>query len=399
MSKLRVVNIPSQNKCQFSRGVFESFERLGIFVLSDKLRENTRCSTLVDITGISNQMGSLSCINDGHPDNETGGTNNYGLDIPDCVDEDDDNDGILDLEDPDHPSNIDTDADGIPDIVDLDDDNDGILDSGDDEVLDIQEEVRKPSVELRNYFPETWLFDLVELDANGEKTLELEAPHTITTWVAETVCTDNMNGAQVSGQANLLVTQDFFLDLNMPYSIKRGEKFSLNISIFNTINHKLPMTITFSNAQEYKVGREKYSFCLEPHDNQIESFVVKAQELYEVNITVEAKISASENTGCNDKIGNVDGYSDSIQKPIQVKPEGFPIEKVESEFVCRKENDSKTIVNMAALTLPGKKELVKGSARAWVTVTGDILAPTLSNLEKLLKQPTGCGEQVKHLAR
>merc|ERR1712038_2052098 len=31
--------------------------------------------------------------------------------------------------------------------------------------------------------------------------------------------------------------------------------------------------------------------------------------------------------------------------------------------------------------------------RAWTTVTGDIMAPALSNLERLLQQPTGCGEQ------
>jgi len=29
--------------------------------------------------------------------------------------------------------------------------------------------VSKPIVDLRNYFPETWLFDLEELDENGEK--------------------------------------------------------------------------------------------------------------------------------------------------------------------------------------------------------------------------------------
>jgi alpha-2-macroglobulin len=258
-------------------------------------------------------------------------------------------------------------------------------------------EIRRPKVELRNYFPETWLFDLVELDSNGEKTLPLEAPHTITTWVAETVCTDTINGAQVSEEANLLVTQDFFADLNMPYSIKRGEKFPLNVSIFNTIEHRLPMTVTLKKSQQFKVGREKQSVCLQPKDNQIQSFTVKAKELHEVNITVEAKISSSDNVGCNDNIGSADGYSDTIQKSIQVKPEGFPVEKVDSEFVCRNANDEETSLPMSKLELPGPSELVNGSARAWTTVTGDIMAPALSNLEKLLRQPTGCGEQVKSL--
>merc|ERR1712088_627462 len=113
----------------------------------------------------------------------------------------------------------------------------------------------------------------------------------------------------------------------------------------------------------------------------------------EVNITVEAKISFDKNAACNDNLGDAEGYADTLQKSIQVKPEGFPVEKVESEFVCRKQDDDETSLNMNPLILPGPSELVNGSARAWTTVTGDIMAPTLSNLEKLLQQPTGCGEQ------
>ena len=258
-------------------------------------------------------------------------------------------------------------------------------------------EVKKPKLDLRNYFPETWLFKLVELDSNGEKILPLEAPHTITTWIAETVCTDAVNGAQVSEKANLLVTQDFFADINMPFSIKRGEQFPLNVSVFNTIDQKLPMTINLKESEQFKAGPLEENVCLQPEDNHIKTFDVKAKELHEVNITVEAKIDSSKNSGCNDNIGDADGYSDVIQKSIQVKPEGFPVEKVDSEFVCRKEGDKETILNMNDLTLPGDAELVEDSARSWTTITGDIMAPALSNLEKLLQQPTGCGEQVKLL--
>merc|ERR1711899_364998 len=53
-------------------------------------------------------------------------TSNYGVDYYDSVDPDDDNDAIPDEDDPDHPSNIDTDEYeyGVVDDIDLDDDND-----------------------------------------------------------------------------------------------------------------------------------------------------------------------------------------------------------------------------------------------------------------------------------
>ncbi len=35
---------------------------------------------------------------------------------------------------------------------------------------------------------------------------------------------------------SLLVTQDFFLDLGMPYSVKRGELAYVNVTVFNTVD-------------------------------------------------------------------------------------------------------------------------------------------------------------------
>ena len=89
-------------------------------------------------------------------------------------------------------------------------------------------------------------------------------------------------------------------------------------------------------------------------------------------------------------------YSDVLRKPIEVKPTGFPVEKVNSEFICRKEDDPETNLDMDALTLP--RDMVEDSCvYAWITVTGDIMAETLFNLEKLVPWPCGCGEQVSRL--
>ena len=50
------------------------------------------------------------------------------------------------------------------------------------------EPLEAPKVELRNYFPETWLFDIVDLNEDGGKVMNLTLPDTITTWVADAVC-------------------------------------------------------------------------------------------------------------------------------------------------------------------------------------------------------------------
>ena len=39
------------------------------------------------------------------------------------------------------------------------------------------------------------------------------------------------------------------------------------------------------------------------------------------------------------------------------------------------------------------ENLVPKSARAYLKITGDAMGPILNNLDKLVQQPTGCGEQ------
>ena len=48
--------------------------------------------------------------------------------------------------------------------------------------------LQAPKVDLRNYFPETWLFELVDLDEEGNTVLDVSVPDTITTWVADAFC-------------------------------------------------------------------------------------------------------------------------------------------------------------------------------------------------------------------
>ena len=129
--------------------------------------------------------------------------------------------------------------------------------------------IEKPTVELRNYFPETWLFDLIDLNDKGEASLDLETPHTITTWIADAVCSDLQSGLSVSNKAELLVTQDFFADILLPYSVKRGEAFPLNVSVFNSVEQVLPMKVTLQHSEDYTSEVYFTSLCLAAKDSEI----------------------------------------------------------------------------------------------------------------------------------
>ena len=102
---------------------------------------------------------------------------------------------------------------------------------------------------------------------------------------------------------------------------------------------------------------------------------------------MEATISNTV-SGCR-AVTQGEGFKDALVKPLRVKAEGVPVEKVESDFKCFETGSEK--FTMGRLETPD--DVVEDSARAWVYLTGDIMAPALENVGNLVRQPTGCGEQ------
>ena len=58
-------------------------------------------------------------------------------------------------------------------------------------------------------------------------------PDTITTWVMQAVAINNKTGLGLATPLSIVVKRDFFISLNMPYSVKRGEQVSLLATVFN----------------------------------------------------------------------------------------------------------------------------------------------------------------------
>ena len=100
-----------------------------------------------------------------------------------------------------------------------------------------------------------------------------------------------------------------------------------------------------------------------------------------MNITVEARVLKG-SLGCPRSKNLEVGTLDALVKPLKVKPEGVPVEEVESQFKCFKKARGKNI-EMKKLKLPANA--VADSGRAWLHLTGDMMAPSLDNLGNLVR--------------
>uniref|UniRef100_A0A3B3QA62 Alpha-macroglobulin-like TED domain-containing protein n=1 Tax=Paramormyrops kingsleyae TaxID=1676925 RepID=A0A3B3QA62_9TELE len=108
-----------------------------------------------------------------------------------------------------------------------------------------------------------------------------------------------------------------------------------------------------------------------------------------VNVTVRAEAVESQ-TVCDNEIVSVPekGRVDTITRSLLVKAEGTEKTVSHGWLLCPQ---GALLHEEVMLQLPA--DVVEGSARATVSVIGDILGRALQNLDGMLAMPYGCGEQ------
>ncbi|XP_077311726.1 alpha-2-macroglobulin-like protein 1 [Lithobates pipiens] len=244
----------------------------------------------------------------------------------------------------------------------------------------------------RIYFPETWIWQLVTAGDSGRAEFHHKAPDTITDWNAGAVCL-GQSGFGLSAPASLRVFQPFFVDLTLPYSVVRGESFTIKATVFNYLKQSMKVQTTMLPSLELEgepCADCQYSSCLSADESKTFHWKLKASKLGKVNITVRTEAVNSLEL-CQNEIPIVptQGSSDTIIKPLLVRPGGVLQEKSYSSLLCNQDGESKT--ENVFLQIP--ENILKDSERAYVTVLGDLMGTALENLDRLLAMPYGCGEQ------
>ncbi|XP_075347875.1 ovostatin-like [Mycteria americana] len=245
---------------------------------------------------------------------------------------------------------------------------------------------------VRKFFPETWIWDLVYTDSRGEVNVSYTIPDTITEWKASAFCVQDDAGFGISSPVSLTAFQPFFVDLTLPYSVIRGEKFNLIANVFNYLNKCIQISAILAKSSDYKaeiLSPEGNTARVCANERKTYIWTVSPRKLGEVKftITAEAKLNTrgTENSTSPEEETI---HRDTLIQPLLVEPEGIKKELTQSSLICTK---GITISEPVSLSLP--RNLVQGSARAYFSVIGDILGTALRNMENLLHMPYGCGEQ------
>ncbi|KAM7413678.1 hypothetical protein PAMA_020858 [Pampus argenteus] len=248
-----------------------------------------------------------------------------------------------------------------------------------------------PLMTVRSFFPETWIWDLVEVGESGTTSVSYTVPDTITTWETEAFCL-SPQGFGLAPRKELQASQPFFLELSLPYSIIRGEHFELKATVFNYLPSCIMVSVNPVASLNFTLTPHpdtQYTSCVCGSKQKTFSWTMVPSAIGVIHVSVEAKAVAS-HASCDNEIVSVPerGRIDVVTRSLIVKAEGTEMTKTYNWLLCPQGG---ALTEDVDILLP--ENVIDGSARAFVSVLGDILGRALKNLDGLLKMPYGCGEQ------
>ncbi|MEQ8790740.1 MAG: alpha-2-macroglobulin family protein [Pirellulaceae bacterium] len=229
----------------------------------------------------------------------------------------------------------------------------------------------KPRV--RQFFPETllWKPELVT-DEQGVATLDIALADSITTW--------RLSASAVSGSGQLgaadfpiQVFQPFFVDLDLPVALTRGDRVAVPVVVYNYLDRPQTVKLELKDDAWFSRGaatdvQPSMSLELAPREVRSLTFPIQVEKvgLHQLEVTAIA--------------GDV---ADALRREIEVIPNGKKIETTASGML----RDPAEV----SFTLPD--DAIEGSARTIVKLYPSSFSQLVEGLDAIFRMPGGCFEQ------
>ncbi|XP_070983135.1 complement C4-like [Oncorhynchus clarkii lewisi] len=252
-----------------------------------------------------------------------------------------------------------------------------------DDIAEEEEAIDEVSVHLRSYFPQTWMWGIVDVGPSGLVRHSVAVPDSITTWEVQAVGISKTKGFCIAEPKPLVVFQDFFVSLRLPYSVKRNEQLQMKAVVFNYRTECMEVTVELAWVE---------GLCSAGGDRGDKQVVtVPGNSAVPVYFTVVPLV-----------IGNipihVDAYTktarDQIKKDLKVTGEGELV-SIQQEY-----NIDGKAGKSIELEIPLPPNAVPGlESDTYISVKGGVMGESVENclnldgVDQLISLPKGCAEQ------
>lgn len=223
---------------------------------------------------------------------------------------------------------------------------------------------------VRSYFPETlYVNPAVITGPDGKARIEFAMADSITEWRLSSLA-NSADGLLGSTTKGLTVFMDFFVDLDVPRTMTRGDEVWFPIAIYNYLSE--PQTVNLEiEAGDWAELTSGTTASVELAPGQVKGVNIglKALSVGWHGVTVKAFGSA--------------GASDAIMRLLEVLPDGIEVRNAVSGKL------EGTIAQEVAFPI----DAIPGTPNVLVKVYPGVMAQAVEGLDSLLRMPSGCFEQ------
>ncbi len=223
---------------------------------------------------------------------------------------------------------------------------------------------------VRKDFPETlYVNPAIITDTDGTASVEVPLADSITEWRV-TALANTLNGGLGSMEGGMTVFQDFFVDIDFPATLTRGDEIFFPVAVYNYLDTEQTVELQLEPADWYTaLGATAASVTLAPAQVTGVRFPVRVEEVGAGTLTVRG-IGAAR--------------SDAVARTVRVVPDGRGVPVTRSGAL--KPGELSIPVSFPESAVPGSEQLVLNVYPAY-------LSQVVEGMDSMLREPTGCFEQ------
>lgn len=223
---------------------------------------------------------------------------------------------------------------------------------------------------VRRNFPETLLVEPALItDGAGAAELTVPLADSITTWRLSALA-NSADGLLGSMDGGIRVFQDFFVDIDFPATLTRGDEFSVPIALYNYLDQPQSVRIELAEAPWLTLlGPATARLDLGPGEVRGLRIPVRVEDVGRHGLTVFAYGDAAQ---------------DAVARSVEVVPDG---QEVRTSITARLEPGTAR----HEVLLPG--QAIPGSGKLVVKIYPGLFSQVVEGLDGVLRMPSGCFEQ------